>query len=65
MIRLDPQQRAALSETFRELANLIAAVLVLGQLVGGRPLSWGLLVLGAVTWVGFVWLGIVFAGEER
>jgi hypothetical protein len=34
----------------RELANLVAAAFVLGQFIGERPLAWGLVVLGFLTW---------------
>ena len=65
MLRLEQGQRVALSEALRDLANLVAAVLVLGQLVGERPLSWSLVVLGFATWAGFVWLGLALVGGKR
>jgi len=37
MIRLERRQRDALSETLRELANLNAAALVVGQIVIAQP----------------------------
>ena len=65
MLRLDQPQRAALGDTFCELANLIAAVLVLGQFVEGEPLSWALLATGAAAWIGFVSIGVLFARGRR
>ena len=64
-VRLDERQGAALSETLRDLANLVAAVLVLGQFVGESPLSWALVVLGFATWAGFVWFGLALVGGKR
>ena len=54
MLQFDDGQRAALSETVRELANLAAAALVVGQLVSERPLSWQLITTGTAIWIGFV-----------
>ena len=65
MLRLDERQRAALSETLRELANLAAAALVLGQVVTAQPLSWRLMLMGAAVWVAFVWYGLVLEGRRR
>lgn len=65
MIRLDRGQRGALGETFRELANLIAAVLVLGQFVTPQPPSWRLMLTGITAWVAFVVLGVLLEGERQ
>ena len=65
MIRFDQQQRAALSETLRELANLAATALVLGQFVTGQPLSWRLILMGAAVWVAFVGYGLVLERRRR
>jgi hypothetical protein len=65
MVRLNQKQRIALGETLRQVGNLSAAALVLGQFVGNRPLSWPVLVAGASAWVGFVAAGILLlTGEE-
>jgi hypothetical protein len=64
MLGLDQPQRAALGETLRELANLAAAALVLGQLVTELA-SLTLMLLGAVAWLGLVALGVLLAGERR
>jgi len=65
MIRLDQRQRAALSETIRELANLAAAALVLGQFVGEPPLSWRLMLMGAAAWIALVTFGLVLERSRR
>ena len=65
MIRLDLQQRVALSGTIRELANLVAAALVVGQFVGARPFSWRLMLIGAAVWIGFVVFGLVLERRHR
>jgi hypothetical protein len=64
MIRFAPRQRAALSETLRELANLAAAALVLGQFVGQRALSWQVLVSGAALWLVLVSYALVLEGDR-
>ncbi len=63
MLRLNPRQRAALSETFRELANLVAAALVIGQVVAEQPPSLWLILMGFGIWVGFVWFGVLLEGD--
>ena len=63
MLGLDQRQRAALSHTVRELANLIAAALVVGQVVAGQPPSWWLILTGTAAWVAFVWFGMLLEGE--
>jgi hypothetical protein len=64
MVRLNPRQRAALSETLRELANLIAAALAVGQVVTEEPRSW-LILAGIVIWVAFVGVGLLLEGERQ
>jgi len=51
MLRLKPQRRAALGETLRELANLAAGALVLGQFVGEQRLSTGSILAGILLWL--------------
>ena len=60
MIRLDAEQRLALSETFRELANLAAGAFVLGQFVGDRAVSWLLMSIGAAVWIVLVVMALMF-----
>jgi hypothetical protein len=63
MIRFERRQRAALSETLRELANLAAAAFVLGQFVTIQPFSWRLMLMGIVFWTAFVSMGLLLEGE--
>ena len=51
MLRLDRQRRLALGETLRELANISAGALVLGQFVGQQPVSAGAMVTGVAVWL--------------
>ena len=64
MLGLDQQQRAALGETLRELANLAAAALVLGQLVAGQSPSAGLMLSGIALWGCLVGLGVLLVGDQ-
>ena len=65
MIRFDQRQRAALSETLRELANFVAAAFVLSQFVAEQPPSWRLIVMGMAIWVMFVGMGVLLEGERQ
>ena len=65
MLRLQAKQRAALSQTFRELANLLAGALVLSQFVGQQAPSWRLVILGTAAWIALVSLALFLAGERR
>ena len=62
MLRLNSRQRTALSETVRELANLVAAALVLSRFIGGEPASPWLAILGVVLWVVFVGFAVLLEG---
>jgi hypothetical protein len=64
MVRLTRQQRADLGATVRELANLVAAALILGQLVGGERFSWRLFVTGVVGWIVFVGFALAVSRGE-
>jgi hypothetical protein len=65
MLRLNPKQRSALSDTARQIGNLTFGALVLGQFVGNRTFSWSLLASGGIAWIGFALVGILLlAGEE-
>lgn len=64
MLGLKERQRAALSETLRELANVAAGAMALGQFVGQQPLSWSLFLAGIVVWCALVGLGLLLAGER-
>ena len=50
MVRLDTSQRQALSGILGELANLVAAALVLGQFLGSQELSWSGMLAGLMAW---------------
>jgi hypothetical protein len=52
-----------MSQTVRELANLIAAALILGQAVAEQPPSWWLILTGIAAWTAFVWYGMRLEGE--
>jgi hypothetical protein len=64
MLRLTQKQRTALSETFRQLANVAAATLAFGQFVSQRPVSIVLVATGLTVWAALVGLGIWFAGGD-
>ena len=64
MIRFDRRQRAALSQTLRDLANLIAAGLVVGQVVTEQPRSW-LILAGIGVWLAFVGWALLLEGERQ
>ena len=59
-----PRRRAVPSETFRELANLTAGAMVLGQFVGERPRSMSVLFSGAAMWLTLVGLALFYAGDK-
>ena len=53
-----------LSTTFRELANLVVAALVLGQVVNERP-SALLIAAGVAAWSLLVLIAVALAGGTR
>jgi len=59
------QQREELSETVRDLANLQFAALVLGQVVGDGPVSWGLVLIGSTFWLAFVAVALLLSWRKR
>lgn len=64
MLRLNQRQRSALSETLRELANLVAGAFVLGQFVGNVQFSWSLLLVGWTGWTVLVIVSLALPGED-
>ena len=64
MLRLGPQRCALFAEAFRELANLVAAALVLGQLVTQERVSPSLLLGGIAAWLLLLGLALTFAPEN-
>jgi hypothetical protein len=65
MVRLDLPQRVALSRTIRELANLVAAAFVVGQVVGERSFSWVVMLTGAAVWIALVSFGLALERNRR
>ena len=63
MLRLKPRQRAALGETLRELANLAAGALILGQFVGEQRLSTRSVLAGIAVWLALVGLALLLMEE--
>jgi len=63
MIRLDWRRRNALSHTIRELANLIAAALIVSPFVTQQQPSWLLVLWGAAIWAVLVGFSLVLEGE--
>jgi hypothetical protein len=51
MLRLNSRQRTALGDTVRALANLVAAALVVTQIVAGQNASIRLVAAGVVAWI--------------
>lgn len=62
MVRLTARRRTVLVETLRELANLVAAALVLAQFVGGAW-SVGLVMTGIALWAVLLGLALLLAEE--
>jgi len=50
MLRLKPRQREMLADKLPDLANVGAAMFVLGQFVGQQPLSPPLFLAGLAMW---------------
>jgi hypothetical protein len=63
MLRLDRRQRDALSHTIRELANLIAAALIVSPFVAQQQPSWLLVVWGVTIWAVVVGISLALEGE--
>ena len=64
MLDLKPRRRQVLRETLRELANLFAGAMVVGQFVGDQPLSSWVLIGGVAMWAILVGLALVLAGGK-
>ena len=61
MLRLTARQRSVVTETLRELANLVAGALILGQFIGQQLISPWLMVAGGAVWVWLFALALLFA----
>jgi hypothetical protein len=64
MLRFNQSQRTALSDTLRELANVVAGILVLSQFIGEEPPSIRLIFGGVVAWLGLNSMALVLLGEN-
>jgi len=63
MLRLGERRRDVAAQALREMGNLVAAALVLGQFVSGRPLSLGTLLAGFAIWLALVSAAILCTKE--
>ena len=63
MLRLKRKQQETLSQAFRELANLAAGALVLGQFVGPSVPSPRILLAGFVVWMILILFSVGLAGD--
>jgi len=63
MLRLKLRRRSLLAETLRELANISAGALVLGQFVTQQPWSVGPILTGVTLWFVLVTLALWIAGD--
>jgi hypothetical protein len=63
MLRLNQTQRVAFSDTLRELANLVAGALALGQFVGEQRPSLWLVLAGMTGWIVLVGWGLLLRGD--
>jgi hypothetical protein len=64
MLRLNQDQRTALGETLRELANLVIGALALGQFVGEEPPSVWMAFAGTLGWLILVAWGVFLTGDR-
>ena len=64
MLRLRREQRTAFSEKMFDLANLAAAALVFGQFASQQPLSWLVIVAGAMIWMALTSIALSLAGAR-
>ena len=65
MLRLTKAQREWLADKLADLANLAAAGLVLGELLGDGPVSITLLAFAASAWIWLTLMALVTAGGAR
>jgi hypothetical protein len=64
MLRLNSRQRIALGDTVRGLANLVAAALVVSQVVAGQNGSNRLIAAGVLAWVALVGIAMGLIRED-
>ena len=65
MLRLKPPQRRVVADKLPDLANLGAASLIFGQLVGDGQVSLAVMTLGAALWAMFFLIALVAAGDKK
>ena len=65
MLRLTPRQREVLADKLPDLANVGAALFVLGQFVGQQPFSPLLLVTGLAMWAVLIAVALNIAGGTQ
>jgi hypothetical protein len=64
MLRLKPSQRAVLADKLPDAANVVAAGLIVGQAVSGRPFSLALAVWGIALWATLMIIAVLLASER-
>ena len=65
MLRLKQSQRAVLADKLPDAANVVAAGLVVGQAVSGRPFSLALALLGIGLWAALMIMAVLLAPKRR
>jgi predicted branched-subunit amino acid permease len=65
MLRLNRRQRTVMSETLRQLANIVLGGTVIAQVAGSQPRSAWVAGGGIGTWWVLLMVAIVFAGGEE
>jgi hypothetical protein len=65
MVRLKKEQRALLAETLRDIANIAAGSMVLGQFLADTMFSTGVAFGGLTRWVVFVGCAMLLASDGQ
>ena len=65
MIELNSRQRAVLADKLPDAANVAAAALVFGQVLGERTFSYWLAACGLALWIFFFSCAIVLAAGNE
>ncbi len=64
MVRLGQRRRDVAAQALREMGNLVAAALVLGQFVSGQPISFGRLLAGLAMWLALAIAAVLCTKES-
>jgi hypothetical protein len=64
MVRLGQRRRDVAAQSLREMGNLVAAALVLGQFVSGQAISLGRLLAGLAIWLALATAAIMCTKEQ-